>query len=249
MLRVSNSRISLTEIDEEVTNEKNIKTVNTLGQLVKEELYNNEKHIISKEIQYKKTVESNSTRCYNIINNENIFVDSLQEAKRTIRYDVSETTGNIERIELSSSNNVLDSVNYLYNLYGNLKEEVHSLENYRIVYTYDKAGNLLKKEKYAIDSEALFESMDFGYSSEWPDKLTTFTKGGVTNLIEYDSVMKGMPVTIRDQETGAINTRFGWKNRNLIRFETDSQYYTLFEYDYSGLRTKKQLLIIMLVVL
>ena len=78
---------------------------------------------------------------------ENIFIDTLQEAKRTVRYSVSEATGNVETIELSSSDDVLDSVNYLYDLYGNLKAEVHGLENYKIVYTYNKAGNLVKKEK------------------------------------------------------------------------------------------------------
>ena len=46
-------------------------------------------------------------------------------------------------------------------------------------------------------------------------------------------------INISDLETGIVNTRFSWKNRNLIRFEEDPQYYTLFEYDYSGLRTKK----------
>ena len=66
--------------------EKNIKTLNTLGQLVKEELYNNEKHILSKEINYKKTVESNSTRCYNIINDENIsFI--VDDVKTTLNKD------------------------------------------------------------------------------------------------------------------------------------------------------------------
>ena len=47
----------------------------------------------------KKTVESNLTRCYNIINDENIFIDTLQEAKRIVRYSVSEETGNVETIE------------------------------------------------------------------------------------------------------------------------------------------------------
>jgi len=149
------------------------------------------------------------------------------------KYDIS---GNIREIR---QGNILKA-KYVYDGVGRLSEEWNSDTSEIVLYTYDAGGNMVSKkskfyygqEDQSIDSFADKGEKTLTYGDNvWKDRLTGYS--GFESNIEYDTV--GNPLKYNKY-------RFIWeKGRQLkeIRDRTTDTLMYSFEYNASGIRTKK----------
>ena len=117
-------------------------------------------------------------------------------------------------------------------------------------YTYDKLNQLIEvkengvvKESYAYDGYGNITSFSNGKNShtlaygndQWKDLLTTVTKNGQPHTITYDDI--GNPLTYYNGYS--LNYYFTWTEGRRLKTYTYNDETTAYEYDYTGLRTKK----------
>ena len=238
-LCISNTVSELSSQSSINKNIKLIKTLNNLSQLKSEELYDDEKHLSTKLISYKDNVVNGNLKCYNIIEKEEFYTNSLLTYSRKIDYDVNDNTGNIERRTLSNNSTWLEEALYSYDKYGRLVEEKYPLENIRKYYTHDNTGNITKIEEFPINSNTLLSKKEFTYDYSWPNRLLTVNDNGTYTIFSYRSDIPGMISNLSDAETGAVNCFLEWDNSKLSRYKFDDNYYIDYVYNTQGLRTSK----------
>ncbi len=138
--------------------------------------------------------------------------------------------GNLKRITDTLSGKYVE---YDYDEYNRLIEERNGFNNRRYVMEYDEVGNILAKTEYNLASGTKLYYYDYYYGGAWKDQLTVMAILDVQadayillNGIEYDGA--GNPVNYK----GDI---LKWKNgRQLASYGSNT-----FDYDYSGIRTRK----------
>jgi len=111
---------------------------------------------------------------------------------------------------------------------GQLVSETNAATGEIYIYTYDKAGNITKKDIYVGDIGNLTDTVNYTYStSAWGDLLTNYDG----NAITYDSM--GNPTKWGDAI--ALN----WDGRNLVKTVFASNNYINYTYNSDGIRTRK----------
>jgi len=218
--------------------EKHIKTINNIGNLYKEEIYNSESRILTKDIAYKKEVVNGKTKCYNIIETEVFYTDNLVIPDRMISYETDSYTGNVTRRTLENPEDILDESQYLYDKTGQLTEEKKPYEQTRSSYLYDNSGNVLKVEKFDINSSLSLGKTEFTYDTVIPNRLLSITKDGVTKTIVYSDALPGMPISINN---GIYTQTLEWSGSKLTKYDYENGKSLSFTYDSSNQRTKKVL--------
>ncbi len=118
---------------------------------------------------------------------------------------------------------------YSYDSLGQLISESNAATGEIYIYTYDKAGNITKKDIYVGDIGNLTDTINYTYgNTTWKDRLTNYDG----NAITYDSM--GNPT--KWVGIAALT----WKGRQLTYLSEDGlDHGVAFTYNADGVRTKK----------
>lgn len=166
----------------------------------------------------------------------------------TFHYSYDER-GNITKIELTADDES-DRVIYALYQYDELNQLVlEASEFYEFVatYSYDAHGNLLEKayyDEYDIQTntlpsepiEVITYSYDTASSLGSPNLLTNYNG---TNIY-YDKMGNPLNYSSTNMLGDEINGTFEWNGNLLVAFENEDERYE-YDYDETGLRTKKTL--------
>ena len=160
----------------------------------------------------------------------------------TVSYYKYNKDGLLVGISLYDDNNNNISTKYFYYDEYNqiIKEECYDnlkiFNNYKTQYEYDLYGNILKKTKYSIENDFIFE-YEYFYDSNIPNRLLSVIKkmpDGSSN-IEYNfSYFEEFVKAIQVINKNGIEYKVKYLN-NLISSIGNNKYY----YDDQGLRIKK----------
>lgn len=133
---------------------------------------------------------------------------------------------NYDLLHIKDDNGYLYS--YVYDKYEELIEETNYLENIKTKYSYDLYGNMLENKVYSLEDNELLNTNTFEYKNSWKDQLSKYNNISIS----YDSI--GNPISIGE------NT-LEWQNgRELKKYQNNLKNLIIdYEYDYSGIRTKK----------
>ena len=101
-----------------------------------------------------------------------------------------------------------------------------------------KPGNVLKVEKFDINSSLSLGKTEFTYDTVIPNRLLSVTKDGVTKTFTYSSALPGMPISINN---GIYTQTLEWSGSKLTKYDYENGKSLSFTYDSSGLRIKKVL--------
>ena len=118
---------------------------------------------------------------------------------------------------------------YEYDNFNELIKEDNYNLNKTIRYTYDNAGNILKKQEYELDTYNLLRTDTYEYNNaNWEDQLTKYNN----ELITYDEI--GNPLTIG-------NKTLTWCNAKDLKSYNDANdnLNITYTYDNESLRLKK----------
>ena len=149
----------------------------------------------------------------------------------TFTYDAN---GNITKIVYSTGEEVRYVVRYVYDYLDRLIREDNGLKGYTYVYTYDKAGNITKKQTVSLTAEEVIDEdsgniVTYTYATDgWGDRLTAYNGHEIT----YDEI--GNPLSYYN---GASYT-FTWSGRELTVAGKGGNTYS-FTYNDAGTRTTK----------
>ncbi len=153
-----------------------------------------------------------------------LIVQSIKIENDTYEYKYDELY-NI--IDIFLNKNITN--HYKYDNFNQLIEDDNYVTNIKYKYSYDKEGNILKKEEYDPDTDTLIKTDTFEYTnSEWEDQLTKYNDEAIT----YDAI--GNPLTIGSKT-------LTWENgRQLHSYSDSNASMTIFyEYNADGIRTSK----------
>ena len=239
MLYIANNSSSLDQMSNLSKTEKHITTVDNLGRLYKEELYNDNNRVLTKNINYKNSIENGKNKCYNIIETEEFYTSTFAMPERSIGYIVSDSTGNITKRTYGCPEDIIDESEYIYDKLGWLVEEKKPYDGTRRRYTYDNVGNIVKIEDFPLNSDSLTSETNFVYN-QIPIRLNSFSKDGIVSTVNYSSSNFLLPISI----VNSNNTKlFSWDGTNLSGYQLISGENILrdlnFEYDSQGRRIKK----------
>ena len=161
------------------------------------------------------------------VNNYTSYVNGERSFYSDYGYD---SKGNINYIYLGSG----VEIRYTYDKLNQLTREDNGAVNLTYTYTYDKAGNIIKKETYPLvapgsplTSPTSTKTYTYG-DSAWGDRLTAYNG----TPIYYDSV--GNPLTYYN----GSSYEFTWRGRQLTSAKKSGTT-TNFTYNDEGLRTSK----------
>ncbi|MBR2372245.1 MAG: RHS repeat protein, partial [Clostridia bacterium] len=163
----------------------------------------------------------NVSYTYNTLSNGSRLTNQV---KRVTYHDGSydeytyDKNGNITKVTLSTG----DTVEYVYDSFNRLVEEVNCVLNQRTFFTYDNSGNITQKRIVKCEEQSDV-TINYAYTNAWKDQLTSI--GG--QAITYDAI--GNPLTYKG------NTLYWSRGRMLERFG-DKACYT---YNSAGIRTEK----------
>ncbi len=162
-----------------------------------------------------------------------IETETVAGTKYKYAYDVY---GNITHIYSVSSSNA-DTLLYLYvyDEYNQLTDVYDYVNSEHYEYTYNSAGNITSRNRYAINSSgiptATLDSGRYAYADTngWKDLLTSYNGQTIT----YDAI--GNPLTYRD------GISLTWQNgRELAVYKKNADDLEVnYTYDVSGMRTGK----------
>lgn len=150
---------------------------------------------------------------------------NVPNAPTTVYTYTYDSLGNIKTVKKNGS---LIS-QYSYDSLGQLISESDNVNDMVYSYTYDKSGNIIKKTAFDYITS---ESYDINYTynnSTWGDMLTNYNG----TAISYDEI--GNPTNWRN-----INS-MTWEGRELQTATVTSGPRVTYEYNSSGIRTKKTL--------
>lgn len=239
MLCINTADSSLTNTLNLDAGDKIVDKVNNMGQLFEHQVLKDNQNIIKHNVTYKVPVDSSNNKCYNTIVKDEFFTNSLNSSIRKIDYQNDSNTGNVTRRTLCNQTQILDDVLYVYDKFGQLIEERNTVDDLKIVYSYDRLGNLLGKYEYQLSTNTIINRINFEYHTYNPSKLITYTKNDSSKTINYHDNMLGMPKNIVDDSTGNILCSFDWDFRRLSKYTINSNYYIDYTYNSNGLRTSK----------
>ena len=118
---------------------------------------------------------------------------------------------------------------YEYDNFNELIKEDNYLLNKTIRYTYDNAGNILRKQEYEIDTYNLLHTDTYEYNNaNWEDQLTKYNNETIT----YDAI--GNPLTIG-------NKTLSWKNGRQLASYIDENLNITYDYNKDGVRIRKKI--------
>jgi len=126
--------------------------------------------------------------------------------------------GNITKITLSNG----DTIEYAYDSFNRLVEEVNCAFGQRTIITYDKGGNITQKRVFNCQN-GTDETIDYAYANAWKDQLTSYNGQSIT----YDEI--GNPLTYKG------NTLY-WSRGRLLEAYGNKACYT---YNSAGIRVEK----------
>ena len=109
--------------------------------------------------------------------------------KILISYVTDSYTWSVTRRILGNPLDILDDSQYLYDKTGQLTEEKKPYEQTRLSYSYDNSGNILKVEKFDINSSFSLGKTEFTYDTVIPNRLLSVTKDGETKTIIYNDAL------------------------------------------------------------
>lgn len=183
--------------------------------------------VVSNEETEEKTIYSNQKA---IMGSKTTYSDDgirkieYQDGK-IIEYEYDDK-GNISAI----LENGIKKVDYKFDGLGQLLRENNMNLGKTVLYTYDKAGNVLKVDEYAYTTDELGDIIStkiYSYGDvKWRDLLTNFNGEEIT----HDEI--GNPLSYRD------GMEFLWRGRQLTSLQKD-EYETLYTYNSDGIRTSK----------
>ena len=117
---------------------------------------------------------------------------------------------------------------YEYDNFNELIKEDNYNLNKTIRYTYDNAGNILKKQEYELDTYNLLHTDTYEYNNaNWEDQLTKYNNESIT----YDEI--GNPISIG-------NKTLTWNNGRQLSSYTDNDLNITYGYNINGIRTQKK---------
>ena len=160
---------------------------------------------------------------------DKLLLNGTDSSKYRYTYDED---GNI--IKITDLLDETKEIRYVYDNIGQLIREDNTLLNATYVYTYDDAGNRLKKYTYALTAEDVEPtgtpaSDSYIYSiSNWMDRLIFFNETQIT----YDAI--GNPLSYYNDSSYT----FTWNGRRLTGAVKGS-YVLSFTYNDEGIRTSK----------
>ena len=156
--------------------------------------------------------------------------NNTNSTANTYQYDAN---GNITKIiTVDTAGEYSHEYRYYYDNLGQLIRVDDARENRTVVYTYDDAGNITKKERYALTAAGATPSgtstvYNYTYSnSAWRDQLTAYNGTSIT----YDAI--GNPTSYYNGAT------FEWEGRQLVSAVYNSNTYT-YTYDDNGMRSSR----------
>jgi len=158
---------------------------------------------------------------YTTLNNGNRLTNQIQKVTyndnsfEQYEYDAN---GNITKVTLSNG----DTIEYTYDSFNRLIEEVNCAFGQRTLITYDKGGNITQKRVFNCQN-GTDETIDYSYDNPWKDQLTSI--GG--QPIVYDAI--GNPTSYKG------NTLYWIRGRMLEAFGDKA----CFTYNSAGVRTEK----------
>jgi len=129
-----------------------------------------------------------------------------------------DANGNITKITLSNG----DTIEYTYDSFNRLIEEVNCAFGQRTIITYDKGGNITQKRVVSCQN-ATDQTIDYVYANAWKDQLTSYNGQAIT----YDEI--GNPTSYKG------NTLYWTRGRLLEAYGNKACY----EYNSAGIRTEK----------
>jgi len=161
----------------------------------------------------------------NLLENHNFLVNNVQTNGYTYQYYLN---GNISQIYYNGS--IL--VKYEYDEYDRIAVEYNYPDNLITYFYYTYGGNLEEKTTVSMITGAVMSHINYFHSNDWKDLLMSLSVNGSIYNITYDGA--GNPL----QYKGNTLT---WKNgRQLANFVKQSSGLNVsYEYDYTGIRTKK----------
>jgi len=162
-------------------------------------------------VNYDYTTLNNGNRLTNQINKVTYHDNSFEQYE----YDAN---GNITKVTLSNG----DTIEYTYDSFNRLVEEVNCAFNQRTIITYDKGGNITQKRVVSCQN-ATDETIDYSYDNQWKDQLTSYNGQAIT----YDEI--GNPLTYKG------NTLYWTRGRLLDAYGNKACY----EYNSAGIRVEK----------
>ena len=116
---------------------------------------------------------------------------------------------------------------YEYDNFNELIKEDNYNLNKTIRYTYDNAGNILKKQEYELDTYNLLHTNTYEYNNaNWEDQLTKYNNETIT----YDAI--GNPLIIG-------NKTLTWVNGRQLSSYTDNDLNITYAYNKDGIRDQK----------
>ena len=239
MLYIANNSSSLDQMSNLSKTEKHITTVDNLGRLYKEELYNDNNRVLTKNINYKNSIENGKNKCYNIIETEEFYTSTFAMPERSIGYIVSDSTGNITKRTYECPEDIIDESEYIYDKLGWLVEEKNISDNICTRYTYDDLGNIINIKKTNASNSTNISETNFVYN-QIPIRLNSVSKDGIVSTINYSSSNFLLPISIVNSNSTKL---FSWDGTNLSGYQLISGENILrdlnFEYDSQGRRIKK----------
>jgi len=131
---------------------------------------------------------------------------------------VYDKNGNIVKITLSTG----DTVEYTYDSFNRLIEEVNCAFGQRTIITYDKGGNITQKRVVSCQ-KGTDQTIDYTYANVWKDQLTSYNGQSIV----YDEI--GNPISYKG------NALYWTRGRMLERFGDKA----CFTYNSAGIRTEK----------
>jgi len=183
--------------------------------------------VFTTQYAYLTTTEGNTSSLVSRMDIDSSAIDTYF----TYTYD---NLGNIVKIRQNGT--VIES--YEYDSLGQLTRANNLADNTSMFYQYDKAGNILYKFKFAYTTEATSnialagadEIVAYQYTySGWGDLLSRYGYNGT--LISYDEI--GNPINWHNA------TGLTWEARQLQSITLSETKSLAFEYNSSGIRTKK----------
>lgn len=185
--------------------------------IVVEGLHNSNKQLFKQVFQYQnKDAHETTTRVSEI-------TTTINNVEKTEKYSY-DACGRLTSIGDASQ----DSITYSYDSLGQITRENNSQNHYRIDFSYDNKGNILKKSSYDYaETGTTLKLQTYEYEdSNWGDLLTKFDGKDIT----YDSI--GNPVNY-------LGKTLSWEKGRQLTSVKEGDKDISFQYDEEGVRTSK----------
>ena len=169
------------------------------------------------------------------------FVESIDYTYASGDLDTSDlfytygAAGNVVKIHGGSGSSQVLEEQYAYDSKGQVEKHYSVRNGETWVYTYDDAGNIKNKKRYAgvttpaqlSAASAPTDDIDYDYSTgTWGDLLTSYNGKSVTS----DAI---------GNMTGYDGQSWAWKGRQLESYTDENGVKTSYTYNADGIRTKK----------